>query len=151
MQNMRHHLLYGYNLNRSVEFRVTSGLLINIRDARVKKLSDTSARLLRVFIEGTQNGLVSDDDIARDVFESAGLKSSSSRIRGVIRDLKDAFRDLGFHPDFISRHIRQGYYVHFDKVEFLIALDNSMEWPHDSGFYTECDDCGGNQVVIRKL
>jgi hypothetical protein len=150
MQNVCRHLLYGYSLNRSIEFRVASGHLININDARVKKLSDTSARLLRLFIESANDGLVSDDDIAGCVFENRGLKSSPSRIRGAAREIKKVFSDLGCHSNFMSRHVRCGYYVHFDKVELLIVSDNYREWPHDPGFYTERDDGSRGEVVIRK-
>ena len=116
-------LLYGYNLNDSVEFRVGSGLLINVKDGRFKKLSSTNIRLLSFFIERAQADWISDDDIAEFVFENAGLRSSPSRLRGAIRHLKDAFIGLGLQPNFISRNDRRGYNLHFEKIEILIALN----------------------------
>jgi hypothetical protein len=60
------------------------------------------------------------------------------------------FSDLGCHADFVSRHTRHGYYVHFDRVELLIVSDNHREWPHDPGFYTEYDDGSRGEVVIHR-
>lgn len=133
-------LLYGYNLNDSIEFRVGSGLLINIKDGRLKKLSSTNIRLLSFFIERAQAGWIRDDDIAEFVFENAGLRSSPSRLRGAIRHLKDAFIGLGFQPNFISRNARRGYYLRFEKIEVLIALDEKLELTDDFGFYKRCND-----------
>lgn len=116
-------ILYGYNINDSIEYRVGSGLLINIKDWRLKKLASTNKRLLSFFLERAQTGWISDADISEFVFENAGLKISPSRLRGAIRHLKDAFINLGCQPNFISRNDRRGYNLHFEKIEILIALN----------------------------
>lgn len=119
-------ILYGYNINNSFEFRVDSGFLMNINDGRIIKLDRTDKMLLHLFIKKAPHGWISDDDIAEVVFEQEGLKSSSSRLRGVIRNLKGAFIDLGCHKSFISRNNRRGYYLHFDKVIPLIVFYKSI-------------------------
>lgn len=138
---MQNNVLYGYNLNGNVEYRVSTGLLININDGRIKKIANTNKRLLTFIVENSRYGWVSDDVIAEVIFEREGLKFSQSRLRGAIRVLRDVFKALGSDSNFISRNDRRGYYIKFKKVQILISLENSRELPNDFDIYQQSDGC----------
>lgn len=135
---MRWDDLYGYNINSSLEFRVESNILVNINDGRVRKLACTNVKLLQFLIEKSiSGGLATDNEIALNIFENRGLKSSPSRIRGAVRSLKNVFIELGCQPNFIYRVDRKGYFMYFNKIDILIAFKIGMESPYDLGLFKE--------------
>ncbi|MDO6168692.1 hypothetical protein [Enterobacter hormaechei] len=138
---MQNNVLYGYNLNGNIEYRVSTGILININDGRIKKLANTNKRLLNYIIVNSCYGFVSDNDIAEIIFEREGLKYSQSRLRGAIRILKDVFDDLGSDSNFIRRNDRRGYYIQFSKVHVLISLENSRGLLNDFNIYLQSNGC----------
>ncbi len=142
-------VLYGYSINECIEFRPSTGLLININDGRICKLANTNKRLLHFIIERSWIGWVCDNDIAEIVFESEGLRFSASRLRGVIRCLRSTFADLGYHSNFIRRNSRRGYYIDFGMIKALIAVENGMELQSDFVIHQKHDSCASHNVFIK--
>ncbi|MEX3020792.1 hypothetical protein AB4K05_14480 [Kluyvera sp. STS39-E] len=113
---------YGYNINDSIEYRVTTGSITNIRNGRSHALNNTSRRLLEYLLsETSSHGWISDDDIAINIFEKNGLRYSSSALWRIMNALRLSFNHIGGDVDFIKRHNRHGYYVDNKRYKLLLV------------------------------
>lgn len=115
--------LYGYNLNGNVEFRVLTGILVNISNGKSSRLNGTGKVLLEYLLFQGSFSFISDNDIAVHVFEKNGRRYSSSALWRAMKNLEDSFTNIGSSSFFIKRHQGRGYYIDCKFIEILIAKE----------------------------
>ena len=102
-------MLYGYNIYQNLEYRLSSKMLVNIKNGRVKRLGETKARLFEYLLLHAQNQCVYDSEIIVEVFESHGLRCTKSYLSSIIGQIREAFLKVGFDRELIVRVERKSY------------------------------------------
>ncbi|HEP1894414.1 TPA: hypothetical protein VCC33_000147 [Kluyvera cryocrescens] len=103
--------LYGYNFNGNIEYRVSTGSLVNIQNGRSVRLNGTSRLMLEYILSKEDGGFLRDDDIGFEFFDINGLKFSSSTLWHVMKNLEKKFNEIDSNIFFIKRHHGKGYYI----------------------------------------
>lgn len=116
--------IYGYNINNTIEYRLNTGVLINIINGKSNKLNSTNKRLLNFLISKSELLWVSDADIIHYVFEEYGMRCSSPRLWNAMRRLKDIFENIDGSIDFIKRENSKGYYLSYRVREILFIKES---------------------------
>lgn len=68
--------LYGYAIYESLEYKISSRTLINIKNGKTIRLGETKARLFNYLLAYSEKEFISDDEIFINVFEKNGLRCS---------------------------------------------------------------------------
>ncbi|WP_052282592.1 hypothetical protein [Kluyvera genomosp. 1] len=119
--------IYGYNINNTIEYRLNTGILINIVNGKTNKLGDTNRRLLNFLISKSDALWVSDLEIIHCVFEEHGLRCSFPRLWNAMKRLKEIFESIDGSLEFIKRQDAKGYYLSYKSREILLIKDTSIK------------------------
>ncbi|MDU1573396.1 MULTISPECIES: hypothetical protein [Pantoea] len=118
-------VLYGYNIFQSLEYRISTRTLINIKNGRIKRFGATKARLFEYLLAGMDAGVVYDNDIIVHVFEDYGLRCSKSYLLSMIKKIQFAFNSVGFERYPFLRLNGKAYKVEKDALERVYVVKTS--------------------------
>ena len=118
-------VLYGYNIFQSLEYRISTRTLINIKNGRIKRFGATKARLFEYLLAGMDAGVVYDNDIIVHVFEDYGLSCSKSYLLSMIKKIQFAFNSVGFERYPFLRLNGKAYKVEKDALERVYVVKTS--------------------------
>ncbi|MDU5472391.1 hypothetical protein [Pantoea sp.] len=118
-------VLYGYNIFQSLEYRISTITLINIKNGRIKRFGATKARLFEYLLAGMDAGVVYDNDIIVHVFEDYGLRCSKSYLLSMIKKIQFAFNSVGFERYPFLRLNGKAYKVEKDALERVYVVKTS--------------------------
>lgn len=118
-------VLYGYNIFQSLEYRISTRTLINIKNGRIKRFGATKARLFEYLLAGMHAGVVYDNDIIVHVFEDYGLRCSKSYLLSMIKKIQFAFNSVGFERYPFLRLNGKAYKVEKDALERVYVVKTS--------------------------
>lgn len=122
------HHLYGYCIGDNLEFRVSPALLVNTLTGISIRLRPTMARLLSFILNHSNEKIIEDDKIMRDVFENYGLKCNRQRLWQAINSLKKTLAKCGFSRFIIYRVNNNGFLISNVRIGMLLCytLNNSL-------------------------
>lgn len=112
--------LYGYCIGEHLEFRVSPALLVNTLTGVSIRLRATMARLLEYVLSHSEDRMIEDKRIMRDVFENFGLKCSKQRLWQAVNSLKTLLFKCGIYQNIIYRVNNSGFIVSDIQVSILI-------------------------------
>lgn len=118
-------VLYGYNIFQSLEYRISTRTLINIKNGCIKRFGATKARLFEYLLAGMDAGVVYDNDIIVHVFEDYGLRCSKSYLLSMIKKIQFAFNSVGFERYPFLRLNGKAYKVEKDVLERVYVVKTS--------------------------
>lgn len=113
--------LYGYNIYQNLEYRLSSKMLINIKNGRIKRLGETKARLFEYLLLHAQTQCVYDSEIIVEVFENHGLRCAKSYLSSIIGQLREAFLTVGFDRELIVRVERKSYILEQGAIQEIYS------------------------------
>lgn len=121
------HHLYGYCIGDNLEFRISPALLVNTLTGISIRLRPTMARLLSYILNHSNERMIEDEKIMRDVFENYGLKCNKQRLWQAINSLKKTLAKCGFSHFIIYRVNNNGFLISNVRIGMLLcyALNNS--------------------------
>ena len=124
--------LYGYAIYESLEYKISSRTLINIKNGKTTRFGETKARLFNYLLACSEKEFISDDEIFINVFEQNGLRCSRAYLWAMIRKLHFAFLSVGHEQAPLQRYEHKGYQVDFESVvEIYIALKTKRTTTRD--------------------
>lgn len=125
MPSVSDKVLYGFNIYQSLEYRLSTRTLINIKNGRIKRFGVTKARLFEYLLNGMDTGIVCDNDIIVHVFEDYGLRCSKSYLLSMIKKIQFAFNSVGFERYPFSRLNGKAYRVEREALERVYVVKTS--------------------------
>ncbi|HCB1498031.1 hypothetical protein DET57_10197 [Klebsiella oxytoca] len=115
------HHLYGYCIGDNLEFRISPALLVNTLTGISIRLRPTMARLLSYILNHSNEKMIEDEKIMRDVFENYGLKCNKQRLWQAINSLKKTLVKCGFSRFIIYRVNNNGFLVSNVRIGMLLC------------------------------
>ncbi|WP_224232179.1 hypothetical protein, partial [Klebsiella oxytoca] len=117
----------GYCIGDNLEFRISPALLVNTLTGISIRLRPTMARLLSYILNHSNERMIEDEKIMRDVFENYGLKCNKQRLWQAINSLKKTLAKCGFSRFIIYRVNNNGFLISNVRIGMLLcyALNNS--------------------------
>ncbi|CAK6495298.1 hypothetical protein PANNVG_02562 [Pantoea sp. Nvir] len=125
MPSVSDKVLYGFNIFQSLEYRLSTRTLINIKNGRIKRFGATKARLFEYLLAGMDTEVVYDNDIIVHVFEDYGLRCSKSYLLSMIKKIQFAFNSVGFERYPFSRLDGKAYKIDRDALERVYVVKTS--------------------------
>lgn len=125
MPSVSDKVLYGFNIFQSLEYRLSTRTLINIKNGRIKRFGATKARLFEYLLAGMDTEVVYDNDIIVHVFEDYGLRCSKSYLLSMIKKIQFAFNSIGFERYPFSRLDGKAYKIDRDALERVYVVKTS--------------------------
>ena len=111
------YFLYGYNIFQSLEYRLSTRTLINIKNGRIKRFGSTKARLFEYLLSKMDTGVVYDEDIIIHVFYDNGLRCSKSYLLSMVKKIHLAFNSVGVERYPFSRLGGKAYKIEKNALE----------------------------------
>lgn len=115
--------LYGYMIYDTLEYRISTKTLINIKNGKIKRLGDTKARLFNYLIEHAEKDFIADETIFTQVFENNGLRCSKSYLWAMIRQVHAAFLSVGYERAPLTRYDGKGYVIDLNSIKKFYVLE----------------------------
>jgi len=109
--------LYGYTLFGNLEYRINTHQLINVKNGKVKKISDTKARFLEFILSNSNGGYLHDEDIIFHVWEKYEMSGSKSQLSNTIKSLNMDFLNVGFNKKLVTWYTKQTYFIDLNEVK----------------------------------
>lgn len=125
MPSVSDKVLYGFNIFQSLEYRLSTRTLINIKNGRIKRFGATKARLFEYLLAEMDTEVVYDNDIIVHVFEDYGLRCSKSYLLSMIKKIQFAFNSVGFERYPFSRLDGKAYKIDRDALERVYVVKTS--------------------------
>lgn len=113
--------LYGYCLGDNLEFRIAPALLVNTLTGISMRLRPTMARLLQYILNHSNDRMIEDKKIMKEVFEDFGLKCNKQRLWQAINALKNTLFKSGCRSVAIHRVNNCGFLICNVQVSVLIS------------------------------
>jgi len=117
-------ITYGYCINDTVEFRLTSAMLVNTLNGSSVRLRKTMARLLGFLLSQAKENAIKDDVIMTEVFENFDLRCSRPRLWQAMHTLEELLRKTGVDGDVFTRQDAKGYSLRTLNVRVLFYADD---------------------------
>ncbi|EPK7358095.1 hypothetical protein LZ634_22485 [Kluyvera intermedia] len=115
--------LYGYIIYDTLEYRISTKMLINIKNGKIKRLGDTKARLFNYLVEHADKKFIADETIFTQVFENNGLRCSKSYLWAMIRQVHAAFLSVGYERAPLKRYEGKGYVIESNSIKKFYVLE----------------------------
>lgn len=117
--------LYGYMIYDTLEYRISTKTLINIKNGKIKRLGDTKSRLFNYLIEHAEKKIISDEMIFIQVFENYGLRCSKSYLWAMIRQVHAAFLSVGYERAPLERYEGKGYIIDSKNIKKFYVMETA--------------------------
>lgn len=117
--------LYGYMLYDTLEYRISTRTLINIKNGKIKRLGETKARLFNYLLEHAEAKYIADETLYQQVFENNGLRCSKSYLWAMIRQIHAAFLSVGYERAPLKRYEGKGYVIDQDSIKKFYVMETA--------------------------
>lgn len=107
--------IYAYLIDSSVVYFPSKNQLVCKKGGGCQ-LRNTMGQLLFYLVRSADKGVITDDDILRNVWEMNGLSGTYSRLWQVMQNLNKKLNKLGVVDELFARTRGKGYYITEGKV-----------------------------------